>query len=447
MSKKENTTKFTRRQVLKIGAGAAATTFGVPLLVKAKPFSGTEINVSCWSSPYAKLLADFIPEFKDQTGIKVNYETPAFPIYNQRVDLELSTGGSGYDVANITFIYCARWLNAGWFTPIREFADDPKKTPADWEPDDFLDGLVAPHRDTKGVQYGFPWVADAMISAAGRYDIFEEHGLGMPKNFKEMDETLKVLHKKDGVPSFINENHHGWTWPPYLYSFGGQIFRDPPNDLMPMLDTQESFEAAEFYSHLLRDYAPSGVLSFPFAQMMQFMKMGKANYTTFNHAMLLPLGDEGSKVRNTVNFDMMPAGPAGAFPGCASHAWGIPTGSKKKDAAWEFIKWSLGKGLLKRMLVDKGYGAITRKSIIQSPEFKKKNLVNGVDLADLYMRTIDIAASGYMVYRTIHVYPQVDQQINKAIELVTSNQMSAEKAMKQAQENSIRELKRAGVKL
>jgi multiple sugar transport system substrate-binding protein len=29
-----------------------------------------------------------------QGGAKVNYETPSFPIYNQRTDVELSTGGS-----------------------------------------------------------------------------------------------------------------------------------------------------------------------------------------------------------------------------------------------------------------------------------------------------------------------------------------------------------------
>ena len=72
---------------------------------------------------------------------------------------------------------------------------------------------------------------------------------------------------------------------------------------------------------------------------------------------------------------------------------------------------------------------------------------NGVDLAELYLKTIDVAASGYMIYRTIHVYPQVDQQVNKAIELVASKQMTAKETMKQAQENSVRELKRAGVKL
>jgi len=394
------------------------------------------------------MLASYIPEFTKKTGIKVNYETPAFPVYNQRVDLELSTKGSAYDVANITFIYCSRWIGAGWFTPLEPFINDPNKTPPDWEPDDFLEGVVTPHRDKQGRLYGFPWIADAMISAAARFDIVKEAGFGMPDTFDEMETVLKAVHKKEGVAGFVNENHHGWTWIPYLMGFGGKVFRDPPDDLMPMLDTPEAIEAADYYGRILREYGPSGVLSFMYDQALQFLKRSLANLITFNHAWLIQLGDtKTSKVHKTVNYAMMPAGPAGRFPGVASHAWGIPIGSKKKDAAWEFIKWSLSKEILKRLLVEKGYGSITRKSVINTPEFKKKNLVNNVDLSELYLKTIDVAAGGYMVYRTIHVYPQVDQQINKAIQLVASKQMTAKEAMNLTQQNSIRELKRAGIKL
>ena len=52
-----------------------------------------------------------------------------------------------------------------------------------------------------------------------------------------------------------------------------------------------------------------------------------------------------------------------------------------------------------------------------------------------------------MKYRTVAVYPQVDQQLNKAIELIVTNQKTPEQAMKQAQAASIAELRRAGVNI
>src|SRR5947208_2523922 len=48
----------------------------------------TTLNVACWSSPYAKLLTDYVPQFEEATGAKATYETPSFPIYNQRTDVE-----------------------------------------------------------------------------------------------------------------------------------------------------------------------------------------------------------------------------------------------------------------------------------------------------------------------------------------------------------------------
>ncbi|MDA8219462.1 MAG: extracellular solute-binding protein, partial [Dehalococcoidales bacterium] len=147
----------------------------------------------------------------------------------------------------------------------------------------------------------------------------------------------------------------------------------------------------------------------------------------------------------TVTFSMMPAGPKGSFPGVASHGLAIPVGSKKKDAAWEFIKWAMGKEIMLRTLTEKGYGSQTRLSIINSDTFKKANTVNGQDLAKFYVDTINKAATGYMVYRTIHVYPQVDQQIDKLITNVVGGAMSVKDACKTAQENSIAEMKKAGV--
>ena len=457
MAKTKGTRPLTRRTFLKTGLAAfGAGTAGVvaaPRLApaqvgRAKPFAGTTINVSCWSAPYPKWLADYLPEFTEKTGIKVNYETPSFPVYNQRMDLELSTKGSAYDVLNITFIYTSRWIGAGWFTPLDEFLKDPNRTPPDWDPGDFLSGVVAPMKDKKGVIHGFPWIADSLMAAACRYDLIQKAGLKMPDTFDDVLQVVKAVHDKEGVKGYVNENHYGWVWIPYLQGFGGSVFRNPPDDLMPVLNTPEAIEAAEYFANLLRTYAPDGVLSYMYDQALYSCLQGRSNYITFNHAWLVQIGDpKKSKVAKTVAYSMMPAGPKGRFPGVAAHGFGIPAGSKKKDAGWEFIKWAMSKEMFRRMLVEKGYGSITRRSIIDSPEFKKENTLNGYDVADLYLKTIELAATGYMKYRTVHVYPQVDKLIDKAIELVTSRQMSGKQAMDWAQTNAIAELKKAGINL
>jgi multiple sugar transport system substrate-binding protein len=439
-----------RRSFLGTSVAGAATLLlpgRAPAQGGAKPFEGTTLNVSCWSAPYAKWLAEYLPEFEAETGIKVNYDTPGFQIYNQRVDLELSTQGSAYDVANITFIYSSRWIGAGWFTPLDEFFNDPNKTPADWDPADFLEGTQLPMRDKDGRTYGFSWVTDAMHAGASRFDILQEAGLDMPTTFDEIMAMCQAVDRKQGVRAFTTENHHGWIFPPMIHAFGGDIFRNPPDDIMPTLDTPEVHEASRWYTDLQNTHGPDGWIAQTYDQTVQVLKQGRANYCLFNQMFLMQMAADDSKTKESCAFAMYPAGPKGRFPGVAVHGWGIPTGSRNKDAAWEFIKWSLSKPLMTRMLQEKGYGAISRASVIDSPEFKQANTVNGYDIGKIYLDTVALAAQGHMKYRTVHVYPQVNAQINKAIENIASGQMNPEQAWKEAQENAVADLRRAGISL
>src|SRR5579863_6154488 len=93
-----------RRRVLAAGGagGLLALPGRAPAAVGSKPLKGVTLNVSCWSAPYPLFLAKYIPEFEELTGARVVYTTPAFPIYNQRMDIALATRSAAYDVINVT---------------------------------------------------------------------------------------------------------------------------------------------------------------------------------------------------------------------------------------------------------------------------------------------------------------------------------------------------------
>ena len=137
--------KMQRRQFIKAGSVLAAASF-VPGIAAAqdrtKKYAGLTLNVSTFSAAYPKYLQQWLPEFEARTGAKVNFDTPSFPVYNQRADLELSTKGSAYDVVNVTFIYSSRWINSGWLTPLDDYIHNPNLTSADWNVRDFLPGAL-----------------------------------------------------------------------------------------------------------------------------------------------------------------------------------------------------------------------------------------------------------------------------------------------------------------
>jgi multiple sugar transport system substrate-binding protein len=445
--------RVSRRTVLK-GTAAAAAVGAVglhaPALIgQARPFDGVTINGASFQHVFHTYLKEYIPEFEEQTGMTVNFTTQAFPIYNQRADLELSTQGSAWDFLNVTFIYTGRWIGAGWLTPLDAFVNDPNLTPADWDAGDFVAGAQSALQDAEGNTYGFAWEAGAMIMGMARGDLLDQAGVGVPTTFEELTAVCEAIHNQEGVAAFVADKLHHWNWIPYLMGNGGGVFRDPPDDLMPVLDTAEAAEAAEYYANLLTTYGPSGVLSFTDDQAMRAQLAGRANIRTQAIGWMTPLAkQDDSTVAETVRYALMPGGPAGQYPGSNSHGFGIPAGARNKEAAWEFIKWAMGKEMTRRIALEKGYSAVCRRSVIEDPAYKEALTLNGQDVASLYLQVLELGGkSGYMKYRTVPVFPQVGDKINKAIERIATGQAGGREAMALAQEEAIADLKKAGVQL
>lgn len=440
-----------RRDLLK-----AMAAFGVYAMMPAvargasvaRKYDGVTLNVSTFSTAWPQLIRQWLPEFEALTGARVQLDTPAFPVYNQRADLELSTRGAAYDVVNVTFIYTSRWINAGWLTPLDEFIANPNLTPPQWGLQDFLPATLAAETGRDGKLYGIPYVVEAMLAGASRYDLVQQAGLAFPKTTDDLLKVLQAVNKKERVAGYVTDNHYGWTFIPYLQAFGGNVFRAPPDDLFPTLDTPEAVQAADYFARLIRDFGPNGGITYTADQTLQALKQGRVNVSDLSQTYLAQLGDaRTSRSLKTAHFGSMVSGPKGAFPGMATHALGIPAGSKNKEAAWAFIQWALSKQMTTRALAA-GYGSPTRRSDIDSQAFRSKQVINGVDLAQLSIDAIDRAGSGgYMKYRTVEFYPQVDQQLNKAIALIVSGQLNAKQAMAQAQAGTLADLQRAGAKI
>jgi multiple sugar transport system substrate-binding protein len=145
------------------------------------------------------------------------------------------------------------------------------------------------------------------MTAASRYDQFKANGLGMPDTFEELEQAMKVLHKKDGVAAYAIENHWGWTFIPFLQGFGGNVFRNPPDDLMPTLDTPEVAEAAEYFARLINSYGPEAALwATRTIRVTEERCAGRVNYSPQPRVLCAPLGEEGSKVTKTCSFGIVP---------------------------------------------------------------------------------------------------------------------------------------------
>ena len=141
------TNDLSRRQLLR-AAGATAATAGAvmafPAIAQSKKFAGVKLRGAAYQHGFFNHLKKYIPEFEAATGMTVDLQLSAFPVYNQQADLELSSGGSAWDFCNVTFIFAARWVAAGLLQDLDTFSRDAKYTPASWSPDDFVKGAQLP---------------------------------------------------------------------------------------------------------------------------------------------------------------------------------------------------------------------------------------------------------------------------------------------------------------
>ena len=63
------------------------------------------------------------------------------------------------------------------------------------------------------------------------------------------------------------------------------------------------------------------------------------------------------------------------------------------------------------------------------PAFKEALTLNGQDVAGLYLQVLELGGkAGYMKYRTVPVFPQVGDKINKAIERIATGQQNGAEA-------------------
>ena len=56
----------------------------------------------------------------------------------------------------------------------------------------------------------------------------------------ELASAMESVLMKDGILGFLTGNHFGWTFIPFLMDVGGAVFRQPPEELTPRLDTPEA---------------------------------------------------------------------------------------------------------------------------------------------------------------------------------------------------------------
>ena len=394
------------------------------------PLKGTRIKALLNDLSYQTYIKDHISEFTALTGIEADVEIVAFPVLLEQGEIELSSGSSNYDVTIQIFIKAQRWMRAGWSAPLDDFIAQ-----SNFDIDDFLKATVD-SMNWEGKQYGIPFLAES-TQMIYRDDILTEKGLAIPTNFDELDAVLGAIHNPPDFHAYVMRTQPAgvhFPFPIWLQGFGGNIFRDPPNDLTPTLNTAEAVAATENFVNLINKYSIAGGQVYDTPDCQNAIAQGLAGFWIDALGIFPPLLDPAtSKVADMLEIALVPGGPVAQVPQIASHGYQIPAAAKNKEAAWEFIRWASSKEMLERATLETAYSAIPRQSILTSPQYAEKYNTGKTKIGELIVDAINLSKAAY---RQVPEFPEVGQRLGNGLNEIISGQKSIQEALDSVQKDA-----------
>ncbi len=305
------------------------------------PYKGVQLRVVGANHPWMESLAPKIPEFEQATGIKVVLENYGEDQLNQKLTTEFTAGTSDIDVFMQRPLQEARVMQQnGWYVDLMDLA----KKDADYDYNDLAAGALGTEL-VNGVLTGIPIVTEQEVLYY-RKDVLEQAGIAVPTTLDELlDAAIKLNDPAKDFYGFVARGQRSpliTQFSSFLYSYGGDWF---DANKKATVNTPEALAAMELYSKLLREYGPPGTLNMSWPQAVAVFAQGKAAFYTDASSIFPNLLDpEKSEVAEKTGVAVFPAGPAGSVMYNVT-SWGLSmySGTKNKEAAWEFISWATGK--------------------------------------------------------------------------------------------------------
>jgi len=342
--------RLPRRDLLKglgaAGVGAALGTGAIrPLHAKGLAPITIVVNQSPWFASFRRT----VEAYEAATGNKVELDVNPFAgsLEKQRNSVRAQRGQ--YDILI---------MNSGWFTEM--YAGGFLEPITDIDPGFKLDPEIYTLGDTvyynaqkktvtaDGKLMSLP-VSPLIPLLYYRGDLYKQAGLSAPKTFAELEANAAKFHKPPGMYGIVQRGARGphtvaYDFYPYLYGFGGGIFKDQSaGDYSVTLNSPEGRAALDYYIRLARTAGHPKTAASDQAEVIQAMVTGHAAHIMMVIAAWSQMDDPNkSAVVDKIEFAPPPSQPGlPTAPGLGHWLAGISRNvpDDRKRAALEFLRW------------------------------------------------------------------------------------------------------------
>ncbi len=331
-------------------------------------------DITFWTQPQGDLLAyqelfdELTREFREQSGINVNYEIINWSVaFNTW--LTVAQGGAAPDCADMYWLHSFSGIGAGRHgpMPISQYRD---RWPTLEE--DFYEGsLVDVHRN--GEFYGIPWRVD-IRPMMYRTDFLAEAGIDAPPDtWEEIVEQGLALTQRDSNGNVSRwgfapgaNNNPAQTLLPYYWQAGGEMMSE--DGRTATIDNEAMRTALKFMQdlvHVHRITSPE-VFEKSADPLADFTSGRTAIVGSTNNSWPSQFDRDYPELEGTWALAINPAGPTGdrdSFSGAGY--WGVLYGSRDVEACIDWIQFLSQEENMLRISATSG-AASPRRAVMSS---------------------------------------------------------------------------------
>ena len=337
----------TRRQTL-AGMAAAGLTLGRPIVGSAQG-KVAPITVVINQSPWFDSFRKTVEVYEKESGNKVELDVNPFAgsLEKQRNSVRAKQGQ--YDLLI---------MNSGWFAEM--YFGGFVEALSDIDPGFKLDPDIFTLNDTVffdpvkktmapgGKLMSMP-ISPLIPVLYYRGDLYKEAGLKAPETFAELETNAKKLNKPPKMYGIVQRGARGpatvsFDFYPYLYGFGGSLFKNQPaGDYTVTLNSEQGRTALDYYIRLAREAGHPKTAAMDQADLIQNMVTGKTAHVMMVISAWSQMDDpQKSAVVDKVEFSATPHAPnLPTAPGLGHWLGGVARNvpDDRKRAAAAFLRW------------------------------------------------------------------------------------------------------------
>lgn len=306
------------------------------------PAKRGSITVYMVAEPGPEALKKIVHLFTEKTGIDVTLEVYPYPTLQTKQATIASAGSDAVDVYYVDDVWLGQYYESGWVEPCDDLI---KRDEYEVLIDDFPKGL-----QEGNMRYAGRWIGLGHISAIYifyyRTDILEQFGysekdLDTYEGVYEVAKAMKPDLEKKGMYPIGLMGARGvqatCCYYHFLGTFGGRVY--DPETYKPEINSPEAIEALEFEAKLAKEVGIPSIPADDYGELQSHFLTGKVAMMPAWHNMAPVLLREDSPVRGLWRGIPVPKVVRRA-PTLGGWCMAISKFSKKKDLAWEFIKWA-----------------------------------------------------------------------------------------------------------